>query len=137
MWAAEEEPDLRFIVHDRNTKFTESFDQAFKASEIEIVKTPFQAPIANCYAESWIGSMKRECLNHFACFGLRHLDHIVQTYAAYHNTVRPHQGLDNRTIPAAACADEPPGEPPPEALGPIRRQPLLGGLLNHYHRKAA
>jgi hypothetical protein len=56
----------------------------------------------------------------------------------YHNTVRPHQGLGNRILPAAACpAADQPGEPTPEMLGPIRRQQLLGGLLNHDHRKAA
>src|SRR5690606_20520139 len=55
-------------------------------------------PIANCYAESWIGSMKRECLNHFACFGLRHFNHIVQTYTNYYNHVRPHQGKDNHPL---------------------------------------
>ena len=138
LWLAEEGLTMQYLVHDRDTKFTETFDALVRAADATIVKTPFQSPIANAFAESWIGSMKRECLNHFACFGLGHLDHIAQTYVGYHNTVRPHQGLDNRTLPAAACtADEQPGEPPPGALGPIRRQQLLGGLLNHYHRKTA
>lgn len=82
--------------------------------------------------------MKRECLNPFVCFGLRHLDHIVQIYAGYHNTVRPHQGLGNRTLGAAeADVDSPDGHPPPDSPGRICRQQLLGGLLSHYYRKAA
>jgi hypothetical protein len=61
----------------------------------EMMKTPFEAPIANAFAESWIGHLKRGCLNHFWCFSLRHLDHIVQAYARYHNRFRPHQSLEN------------------------------------------
>ena len=97
-----------------------------------MVKTPYLAPIANCYAGSWIGSFKRECLNHLFCFSLGHLDHITQTYVHYHNEVRPHQVLGNVTIPQA-------GQPPPACTGSpagrIRRQQWLGGLLTHYYRK--
>ena len=88
----------------------------------------------NCFAESWIGTLKRECLNHFVCFSLRHLDHISQTYAVYYNERRPHQSLGNVPLGRA-------GQPPPQAaegeIGPVHRQAYLGGLLNHYKRKAA
>lgn len=138
IWLAEQGLEMQHLVHDRDTKFTEAFDACVRSTGAAIVKTPFQSPMANSFAESWIGSMKRECLNHFACFGLRHLDHIVQTYADYYNTVRPHQGLGNRPLTFAADAPQQiDGEPPPEPLGPIRRKQLLGGLLNHYHREAA
>ncbi|MFW6039035.1 MAG: integrase core domain-containing protein [bacterium] len=134
MWMEDEDLDLRFVVHDRDTKCTETFDEVFKRSGAEIVRTPYQAPIANAFAESWIGSLKRECLNHFACFSLGHLDHIVQTYAGYYNSVRPHQSLDNMPLDQA-------GQPPPEEIigeiGAVRRHELSGGLLNHYGRKAA
>ena len=96
--------------------------------------TPYAAPIANRFVESWIGSLKRECLNHFFCFALRQLDHIVQTYTLYHNEFRPHQGLGNRTL--GACGD-PPREIAEVEAGSIRCQRWLSGLLNHYHRRAA
>ena len=75
--------ELTHLVHDHDTKFTEAFDRHFRGTGAKIVKTPFLSPIANAYAESWIGTLKRECLNHFLCFSLRHLDFIVQTYVGY------------------------------------------------------
>jgi putative transposase len=88
----------------------------------------------NSFAESWIGSLKRECLNHFLCFSLRQLDHIAQTYALYHNRFRPHQALGNKPPGAGESPPQPGGEV--EAPS-IRRQRWLGGLLSHYYRKAA
>jgi putative transposase len=134
MWAEDEDIDIRFLIHDRDTKFSADFDTYFRRSDGGVVKTPRQSPIANCFIESWIGSLKRECLNHFFCFSLRQLDYIVQTYASYHNKHRPHQGLGNK---------------PPGATqlwlrrwkeinsGEIHCQQWLGGMLKHYYRKAA
>lgn len=134
MWADEEGIDIRFLIHDRDTKFTEAFDEHFKRDRGGPVLTPYGSPVANCFAESWIGSMKRECLNHFFCFGLRQLDHIVQTYAEYYNEYRPHQGLDNRPLGNL-------NGPLPQAdriePGSIRCKRWLGGLLSHYYRQAA
>ena len=96
--------------------------------------TPPGAPIANCFIESWIGSHKRECLNHFFCFDLRQLDHIVQTYAMYHNEFRPHQGRGNR--PLGKTKDPRPGDTDADAATVHCRQ-WLGGLLKHYFRDAA
>ena len=134
MWADDEGIDLRFLIHDHDTKFTEAFDEHFRREDGGPVLTPYGAPIANRFAESWIGHLKRECLNTFFCFSLRQLDYIVQAYAEYHNEYRPHQGLGNR----------PPGsldEPPPclEDSVPqrVHRQTWLGGLLSHYYRQAA
>jgi len=86
------------------------------------------------WGKSWIGSLKRECLNTFLCFGLRQLDHIVQTYAMFHNRFRPHQGLGNRPVGA--------GEDPSPlrtdiAQGSVRCRRWLGGLLRHYESRAA
>ncbi|GAB4196914.1 MAG: integrase core domain-containing protein [Phycisphaeraceae bacterium] len=134
MWLEDENLGLRFLIHDRDTKFTEAFDEYFRSVGEQIVKAPYQSPIANCYAESWIGTLKRECLNHFFCFSLCHMDHIVQAYANYYNELRPHQSLGNVTLNRV-------GQPPPpeayDETGPIRRISYLGGLLNHYERKAA
>lgn len=102
------------------------------------VRIPLLAPDANAFAESWIGSFKRECLDHFACSSLGHLDHIAQAFVRFHNEYRPHQGLGNRTIAETACG--PPTETPTSAAPKphlIRCERFLGGLLRHYSREAA
>jgi putative transposase len=134
MWLEDEGLEFDFLIHDRDTKFTKTFDAFFDGTVRAVVKTPYQSPIANCFAESWIGTLKRESLNHFFCFSLGHLDHIVQAYANYYNELSPHQSLGNVPLNRA-------GQPPPQTsddeLGTIRRRAYLGGLLNHYERKAA
>ncbi|MEZ6192089.1 MAG: integrase core domain-containing protein [Phycisphaerales bacterium] len=138
MWLEDENLELRFLIHDRDMKFTEAFDEHFRSVGEQVVKTPFQAPVANCFAESWIGTLKRECLNHFFCFSLRHLDHIVQAYTNYYNELRPHQGKDNRPLTMSHDPIRATESPPPTGeVGPVKRHALLGGLLSHYERKAA
>jgi len=133
IWADEEGIDIRFLIHDRDAKFSQAFDGHFHRDKGGVVLTPFQSPIANSFAESWIGSLKRECLNHFFCFSLRQLDHIAQTYAGYHNEFRPHQSLGNR--PPGTGEDPPLDIDVPQ--GSVRRRRWLGGLLSHYYRQAA
>lgn len=135
MWLEDEGLAMTHLIRDRDTKFTGAFDALLRFAGAEIVRAPFQSPIANAFAESWIGSFKRECLNHFWCFGLRHLDHVTQTYVGYYNRHRPHQSLGNVPLKHA-------GQPPPEPagsdqVGPVLRQTFLAGLLNHYERRAA
>jgi len=139
MWADEEGIDIRFMIHDRDTKFTEAFDEHFKRPDGKTVLTPVRAPNANAFSESFGGKLKSEVLNHVFCFCLRQLDYVCQTYATYHNNFRPHQGLGNR----------PPGSQPPDAQTDppqldteidhrlVKRKSWLGGLLRHYERKAA
>lgn len=126
LWLTEEGLACEHLIHDNDTKFAQRFDNYFK----DVVKTPFLSPIANCYAESWIGGFKRECLNHLLCFSLGQLDYITGVYSRYHNQFRPHQGLGN-TPPGSTDRD------PPIIYGSIQRERMLGGLLNHYYRKAA
>lgn len=134
MWAEDEGINLRFLIHDRDTKFTQVFDEHFHHDKGGVVLTPYQSPIANSFAESWIGSMKRECLNLLFCFGLRQLDHIVQTYAMYHNTFRPHQALGNRPPGCEEGLRLEDSEIDPKT---VQCQNWLGGLLKHYKRRAA
>ena len=134
MWMDEEGLESQYLVRDRDSKFTERFDEHFRNAEHEIIRAPYQAPIANCYAESWIASLKRECLNALWCFSSRQVDYIVQTYVKYHNTMRPHQSLGN--VPLDQVEQLPPVDVVGE-IGSVRRHELLGGLLNHYERKAA
>lgn len=137
MWLEDNKLQCRFVLHDRDTKFSFAFDRRLHDAGIQRVRTPLLAPDANAYAESWIGSLKRECLNHFLCFSLGHLDHIGQTYVQFHSTHRPHQGLGNLTIPQAAGGrlKDRRTEMTPH-LGRIRSQRFLGGLLRHYYRAA-
>ena len=134
MWAEDEGVDVRFLLHDRDGKFADGFDQHFRRADGGPVLTPPGAPIANCFIESWIGSLKRECLNAFLCFALGHLDYIVQTYACYHSEFRPHQGLGNRPLGAR---DDPPLQAADLGTVVIGCRPWLGGLLKHYERRAA
>ena len=135
MWAEDQGIDIRFLIRDRDAKYSEAFDEAFKRKDGGVVKTPFMSPIANCYAESWIGSLKRECLNHFVCWSAGHLDHMVEKYVTYHNTFRPHQGLGN--VPMTDRWEETPSNESTEPIGKVGCEEWLGGLLRHYYRQAA
>ena len=134
MWLDEEDLDLRFIIHDNDSKFSAGFDAVFEANGARIAKTPLLSPIADAIAESWIGTLKQECLNQFLGFNPCHLDHIVQTWISYYDTFRPHQSLGN--VPLGQGSRPPPEGVTNQDVGPVRRHADLAGLLNHYGRKA-
>jgi putative transposase len=138
MWLDDQGLEARFLIHDRDSKFSTAFRDFFRGAGARPLRTPKLAPDANAFCEAWIGAFKREALDYFLCFSLGHLDHIGQQFVRFHNACRPHQGLGNRTIPAAAHG--PPAEAPSrEAPSPqrIHCQRFLGGLLRHYYRAAA
>ncbi len=87
---------------------------------------PYKSPNLNPYAESWIGTLKRECLNKFICFGEDHLRHILKEYVEFYNTVRPHSSLD-RPIDYEPTITE----------GKVVCDSRLSGLLKHYYRRKA
>ena len=124
----------RFLIHDRDTKFSRAFDSIFRSEGIEIVRTPIQAPNANAYAERWVGSVRRECLDRLLIFGRRQLEHVLRVYIRHFNERRPHRALDLRPPERGSGTD-----PPPTAtLHPlqVRRRDLLGGLLHEYEAAA-
>jgi len=121
-----------YLIRDGDTKFTEKFDEVFKSEGIKVKKLPFRSPNLNAFAERYVQSIKSECINHFVVFGERHLEHLIREYERHYNTVRPHQGLGNVTIPAPPPATEVPLDP-----SEIECDSRLGGLLRHYHRRAA
>jgi putative transposase len=84
---------LRFLIRDRDTKFTHTFDAALQATDISIIKTPTQAPRANAKAERRIGSPRPECLDQMLTTGPRHLTHVLRKYCQHYNTHRPHRSL--------------------------------------------
>jgi transposase InsO family protein len=125
---------LRFLVRDRDTKFITAFDEVFRAGGVRIIKTPPQAPRANAICERVVGTLRREVLDQVLIFNERHLSEILTEYAAHYNDHRPHQSRGQRppavetavTRPITDLAD----------VRSIRRQPVLDGLINQYHRAA-
>jgi putative transposase len=124
----------RFLIHDRDTKFSRAFDNVFRSEGIEIIRTPSQAPNANAYAERWVGSVRRECLDRLLIFGRRQLAHVLRTYIRHFNQQRPHRALDLQP-PARGGGTDP---PPRATVYPlqVRRRDLLGGLLHEYEAAA-
>jgi putative transposase len=116
----------RFLIRDRDTKITDAFNAIFRAAEISIIQTPPQAPRANTIAERWIGTLRRECLDHILITGTRHLAHVLAQYVEHYNGHRPHRSLDQhppagRTVPTPASTN----------IRHLRRD-RLGGLIHEY-----
>jgi transposase InsO family protein len=121
---------FRFLLRDRDSKYTRSFDAVFAGDGVEIVLTPFRAPRANASAERWVRTVRTECLDWTLVLGRRHLKRVFREYVA-HNARRPHRGLDLR------APDAPPGPPAPlPDLRRIRRRDVLGGLIHKYELAA-
>jgi putative transposase len=120
---------LRFLLRDRDGKFTAAFDAVFTAADIEIIRTPPQAPRANAIAERWVGTVRRECTDRILIAGERHLRTMLDEYINHYNKHRPHQALAQRPPnPAPAAVDR--------SAGPVRRRPILAGLINEYTQAA-
>jgi putative transposase len=122
----------RFLIRDRDSKFTRDFDGVFRSEGIRVIKAPVRAPKARAHAERWVGSVRRECLDRLLILGRRHLQHVVTTYTRHYNEHRPHRGLGQRP----PLSEGPPSDEQPLAdmieLDRIRRRELLGGLIHEY-----
>jgi putative transposase len=118
----------RFLVRDNDAKYGPRFDRLAVASGIRVLRTPIRAPQANARCERFLGSVRRECLDHLLVLGQRQLRRVRREYVAYCNTARPHQGI-GQAIPGASG-------PAPLALAatPIVSIPVLGGLHHTYRR---
>src|SRR4051795_10358553 len=114
---------LRFLIRDRDSKFTAAFDAVFAGADARIIRTPIRAPRANAIAERFIGTLRRECLDHLLITGPRHLAVVLEEYVEHYNTHRPHRTL--RQLPPAGCT-------PPRSGSTIRplRRDRLGGLIH-------
>jgi len=119
---------LRFLIHDRDSKLTDAFDEVFRAEGISIIRTPVKAPKANAFAERFVGTIRRECLDWMLIFSRRLLERALRIYVEHYNGHRPHRGLG--LVPP---------EPRPllrltarEHAGRVRRRDRLGGLIHEY-----
>ena len=151
-------PPPRFLIRDRNAKFTGAFDAVLEAEGAKVIRTPVQAPNANSYAERWVLSVRSEALDHLLIMGVRYLERVLAEYVATYNEERPHRSLGLR--PPTAIADDSPvafnGERPERLLeligqrqrwiqpaGPllmgshaVRRRDRLGGPIHEYQQAA-
>jgi transposase InsO family protein len=125
----------RFLIHDRDTKFSRAFDAIFHGEAMTVIRTPVRAPNANAHIERWVGSVRRECLDRLLIFNRRQLQRVLQVYVGHHNERRPHRALDLRA-PDPCTMPSTRGQPPGSATA-IRRQDLLGGLIHEYEPVAA
>jgi transposase InsO family protein len=112
----------RFILRDNDSKYGSAFDVTARATGIEMLRTPIKAPWANAIVQRYIGSVRRECLDHLLIFGDRQLYRVIQVYVDYFNRSRPHQGIGQH-VPCG-----PPVGVTVPAEGKIISLPVLGGL---------
>jgi putative transposase len=121
---------LRFLLRDRDSKFTAAFDAVFTAAGIDVIRTPPQAPRANSFAERWVGTVRRECTDRMLIASETHLTSVLREYTAHYNGHRPHRSLNQRppNCPGQVVVAS--------STGRIRRRPILSGLINEYSQAA-
>ena len=121
----------RYLIHDRDTKYTDAFRRLIKSSDVEPLKLPARSPNLNAYAERWVRSVKEEALSKLILFGEASLRHVLREYLTHFLQERNHQGKGNVLLfpsnqQPTTCRD-----------GPVCCRERLGGLLKYYHRQAA
>ncbi|MHB1790757.1 MAG: integrase core domain-containing protein, partial [Acidimicrobiales bacterium] len=124
---------VKFLIRDRDTKFTASFDAVFAGDGTRIVKSPVRAPRANAICERVIGTLRRECLDRMLILGRRHLETVLAGYVEHYNSHRPHRSLSQRAPSALASTAALIGVVDPTRL---RRTERLGGLIHEYRMVA-
>ena len=117
---------VRFLLRDRDAKYSGPFDEVFRTEGVRVIRTPIRAPRANAFAERFVRTVRSECLDHILIYGRRHLERVLQTYVGHYMEERPHRGLHLTT---------PSGRPSIVRAGPtarVLRQDVLGGLIHEY-----
>jgi transposase InsO family protein len=117
---------FKYLIRDRDSKFTATFDAVFTADGIQILRTPVRAPRANAVAERWLANLRRELLDRILIVHPRQLQHVLTIYVEHYTTHRPHRSL-HQTPPAGR-----PAPPPPAGDLAARRRQRLAGVINEY-----
>ena len=121
--------DCRYLLHDRDTKYTQSFRAIIASGQVEPLVLPARSPNLNAYAERWVRSVKEECLSKVILFGERSLRRALSNYVDHFHAERNHQGKGNVLL-FPRVNDR-------QREGPVRCRERLGGLLRYYHQEAA
>ncbi|MEA2422690.1 MAG: putative transposase [Thermoleophilaceae bacterium] len=121
------ERPLRFLIHDRDAKFSAAFDEVFRTEGIRVIRTPVKAPNANAHAERFVRTLREECLDSLMIVGQRQLERILRDYVEHYNRERPHRALDLRPPQAPLVLPLPAH---PDAA--VQRRERLGGLIHEY-----
>jgi putative transposase len=116
---------VRFLIRDRDSKFTRAFDAVFESEGVRVIPAPVRAPKANAFAERWVRTVRDEVFDWTLVLGRRHVDRLLARYGCHYNSHRAHRGI-------ALCPPERCGaDPPPPLQGPIARLQVLAGI-NEY-----
>ena len=126
----------RYLIRDRDSKFTRDFDEVFRTEGIRVIKAPVRAPNARAHAERWIGSLRRECLNRLLIFGRRQLECVLAVYTLHYNEHRPHRALDQRCPAGQRPELDHQDQPNVIPFDRIQRHDRLGGPIHEYHLAA-
>jgi len=126
---AEQATPLRFLIRDRDSKFTRDFDTVFRSEGVEIIRTPIRSPKANAIAERFVRTVRAECLDWLLILNCRHLERVLRVYVDHYNRQRPHRALNLRppdpehpTLRLASSARP----------ADVMRRDRLGGLIHEY-----
>jgi putative transposase len=121
--------DKRYLLHDRDTKFTQAFDAFLKDRGVEPIVLPPRSPNLNAHCERFIRSIKEETLDQMLMLGEQSLSYVIQQYLVHYHAERNHQGLNNQLIAPELGLESHSGQ--------VRHRERLGGLLSYYYRDAA
>jgi putative transposase len=119
---------FKFLIRDRDCKFTAAFDHVFTGNSMRVIKTPVRSLRANSYAERFVGTLRRECPDHILILGEGHLRKVLAEFARHYNGHRPHQSLRQEPPMQPGCAVD--------IAARIERRQVLSGLINEYRRAA-
>jgi putative transposase len=120
-----------YLIRDNDRKFGPSFARVATTSGIKVLPTPYRTPQANAVCERFLGSVRRECLDHFLILHEKQLTRLLKTYVVSFNQARPHQGLGQRIPDPPALSASLPNQP-----NKVLSTPVLGGLHQDYQRAA-
>ena len=122
-------PKIRFLIRDGAGQFVAGFDEVFRSDGATIIRTPARAPVANAYAERWVGTVRRELLDRALVWNRPQLEQLMREYVEHYNTHRPHRSLGQRAPGDRGVVAYRPGQP-------LRRHPTCRGLINEYRQAA-